>query len=115
MEKNSANRGSVAVNFTSNSRCKRKKHEVPENMREEFIDTCNQLCKVTTVSKYNILKGKLEEMAARVPQLYTWIEWWHDQRSHIFGPYSGGGLPGCNLSEQGNAKWHPTNTTEIGA
>ena len=38
-------------------------------MREEFIDTCNQLCKVTTVSKYNTLKGKLEEMAARVPQL----------------------------------------------
>ena len=71
----------------------KKKHEVPENMREEFIDTCNQLCKVTTVLKYDILKGKLEEMAARVPQPYTWIEWWHDRRSHIFGPYRGGGLP----------------------
>ena len=66
-----------------------------------------------TVSKYNILKGKLEEMAARVPQLYTWIEWWHDQRSHIFGSYRGGELPGCNLLEQGNAKWHPTNTMRL--
>ena len=62
---------------------------------------------------YNILKGKLEEMAARIPQLYTWIAWWHDQRSHIFGPYRGGGLPGCNLSGQGNAKWWPTNTMRL--
>ena len=52
-------------------------------------------------------------MAARVPQLYTWIEWWHDRGSHIFGPYRGGGLPGCNLSEQGNAKWQPTNTMRL--
>ena len=78
-----------------------------------MIDTCNQLCKVTTVLKYNILKGKLEEIAATVPQLYTWIEWWHDQRSHIFGPYGGGELLGCNLSEQGNVKWHPTNTMRL--
>ena len=87
---------------------KKKKHEVPEDVREEVIDTCNQLCKVTTVSKYNMLQGKLEEVAARVPQL-----WWHDRRSHIFGPYRGGGLPGCNLSEQGNAKWHPTQTLRL--
>ena len=41
-----------------------------KNIREEFIDTCNLLSKVTTVSNYNILTEKLEEMAARVPQLY---------------------------------------------
>ena len=64
--------------FHFKQQVQKKKHEVPEDMREEFIDTCNQLCKVTTVSKYNILKGKLEEMAARVPQLYTWIDWRHE-------------------------------------
>ena len=99
--------------FHFKQQVQKKKHEVPEEMKEEFMDTCKQLCKVTTVSKYNILNGKLEEMAARVPQLYTWIKWWHDQRSHIFGPYRGGGLPGCNLSKQGNAKWHPTNTMRL--
>ena len=48
--------------FHFKQQVQKKKHEVPENMREEFIDTCNQLCKVTTVSKYNIHKKKLEEM-----------------------------------------------------
>ena len=66
--------------FHFKQQVQKKKHEVPEDMREEFIDTCNQLCKVKAVSKYNILKGKLEKLAARVPQLYPWIEWWHDQR-----------------------------------
>ena len=99
--------------FHFKQQVQKKKHEVPEDMREEFINTCNQLRIVTTVSKYNILKGKLEEMAATVPQLHTWIKWWHDRRSHIFGPYRGGGLLGCNLSEQGNAKWQPTSTCSM--
>ena len=79
-------------------------------MRETFIETCKQLCTVTTVAKYKILKERLEEMAESVPTLYSWIEWWDDRRTHIFGPHRGGGLPGCNLSEQGNAMWKPTNT-----
>ena len=87
-----------------------KKNEVPLEMRETFIETCKQLCTVTTVAKYKILKGRLEEMAETVPTLYSWIEWWDDRRAHIFGPYRGWGLPGCNLSEQGNAQWKPTNT-----
>ena len=87
-----------------------KKNKVPLDMRETFIETCKQLCTVTTVAKYKILKGRLEEMAESVPTLYSWIEWWDDRRAQIFGPYRGGGLPGCNLSEQGNASWKPTNT-----
>ena len=34
-------------------------------------------------------------------------------RAHTFGPYRGGGLPGCNLSKQGNAQWKPTNTMRL--
>ena len=82
-------------------------------MRETFIETCKQLCTVTTVAKYKILKGRLEEMAETVPTLYSWIEWWDDGKAHIFGPYRGGDLPGCNLSEQGNAQWKPTNTMQL--
>ena len=82
-------------------------------MRETFIETCKQLCTVTAVAKYKILKGRLEEMAETVPTLYSWIEWLDDRRAHIFGPYRGGGLPGCNLSEQGNAHWKPTNTMHL--
>ena len=74
-------------------------------MRETFIEMCKQLCTVTMVAKYKVLKGRLEEMAETVPTLYSWIEWWDDRRAHLFGPYRGGGLPGCNLSKQGNAQW----------
>ena len=38
------------------------------------------------------------------PAIQKWIQWW-DDRSHIFTPYRGGGLPSVNLSEQGNAGW----------
>ena len=39
------------------------------------------------------------------PAIKNWIQWWDDRRSHIFTPYRGGGPPGVNLSEQGNAGW----------
>ena len=96
--------------FHFKQQIQKKKNEVPLDMRENFIETCKQLCSVTTVAKYKILKGRLEEMAESIPTLYSWIEWWNDRRVHIFGPYRSGGLPGCNLSEQGNAQWKPTNT-----
>ena len=35
-------------------------------MREKFIEMCKQLSTVTTVAKYKILKGRLEEMAETV-------------------------------------------------
>ena len=99
--------------FHFKQQIQKKKNEVPLEMRETFIEMCKQLCTVTMVAKYKILKGRLEEMAETVPTLYSWIEWWDDRRAHIFGPYRGGGLPKCNLSKQGNAQWKPTNTMRL--
>ena len=96
--------------FHFKQQIQKKKNDVPVEMRELFTDTCKQLCNVTTVAKYKVLKGRLEEIAQSVPTLHTWIQWWDDRRAHIFGPYRGGGLPGCNLSEQGNTQWKPTST-----
>ena len=42
-----------------------------------------------------------------------WIDWWDVQRSHIFGLFRHGGLPGCNLSEQGNKSWKPTGIVHL--
>ena len=72
-----------------------------------FKDIFRQLCVVTTVSKYNILKGKLDELSKLAPALEKWIEWWHLHRSHIFGPFQTPGLPRVNLAEQGNSSWKP--------
>ena len=52
-----------------------------------------------------MLKSRLDEVAKLYPDIESWIDWWHERRSHIFVPFRGGGLPGVNLSEQGNAGW----------
>ena len=88
----------------------KRKHEVPSELKDVFISTCNQLCNVTSVGKYKILKSRLDEMVKTTPSLGRWITWWDDRKSHIFGPFRGGGLPGVNLSEQGNAGWVTSHT-----
>ena len=70
-----------------------------------FKHICKKLCEVTTVAMYYVLKGRLDEMSKKYEFLQPWIDWWHERHSHIFGPFRGGGLPGVNLSEQGNSKW----------
>ena len=50
-------------------------------------------------------KSQLDEIAKVYPEITSWIDWWNECHKHIFGPFHGGGLPGVNLSEQGNAGW----------
>ena len=94
--------------FHFKQQVQKKKHEVPQEHQEEFIKICNELCIITIVAKYEILKGKLEEMACCTPSLWTWINWWDVRRVCIFGPFRHAGLPRCNLSKQGNKSWKPT-------
>ena len=47
----------------------KRKHQIPEENSDQFIQICNQLCLVTTAARYEILKGKLEEIARRTPFL----------------------------------------------
>ena len=82
-------------------------------MQDIFNKTCEKLCKSTTTSQYNLLKGQLEELAKKHPTLNLWIQWWHVHRSHIFVPFRGGGLLGVKLSEMGNAGWKPFNTLRL--
>ena len=46
----------------------KKANTIPDDqMKEKFLDICKKLCTATTVSKYNILKVQLEEIA----KIYT--------------------------------------------
>ena len=78
-----------------------------QKMREKFLDICKKLTTATTVSKYNILKSQLDEMAKIYPILQPLIKWWDARRSHIFAPFCIEGQPRVNLSEMGNASWKP--------
>ena len=82
-----------------------KSWQVGPDMRELFTRLCKNLCTATTVAKYNVIKSQLDEIAKVYPTIESWIDWWHECRKHIFGPFHGAGLPGVNLSEQGNAGW----------
>ena len=83
----------------------RKARQVGPDMRDLFTKLCKNLCTVTTVAKYKIIKSQLDEIAKVYPEITSWIDWWNECCKHIFGPFRGGGLPGVNLSEQGNAAW----------
>ena len=75
---------------------------LPEH-REIFNKNCDRLCTVTSVIGYKILKRRLDAIGRCSPPIQSWIKWWHQRRHHIFPPFRGAGLPGCNLSEQGNS------------
>ena len=83
----------------------RHSKDVNPDMGGLFISLCHKLCACTAVAKYKILKSCLDDIGDMNPAIKNWIQWWDDRRSHIFTPYRGGGLPGVNLSEQGNAGW----------
>ena len=84
----------------------------PED-QETFVSTCNALCDVTTVADYNRLKLVLDDLAERNPQIKPFILYWDPRKSHIFRPFRGAGLPGVNLSEQGNASFKPSQTMRL--
>lgn len=78
---------------------------VSEKERGTFTHLCENLCVVTTVTEYFQIKKQLDIIAERNPRVKNFLGWWHLRRSHVFQPFRGGGLPGVNLSEQGNAGW----------
>ena len=51
------------------------------DMREMFITLTKELCKVTTVAKYKILKTRQDEVAKLYPEIVNWINWWHEGKA----------------------------------
>ena len=68
----------------------RKARQVGPDMRDLFTKLCTSLC---TVTKYKIINSWIGSIGGmNAPSIYL-------------VPFCGGGLPGVNLSEQGNAWW----------
>ena len=78
--------------------------------QESFRTMCFDMCEVTTVADYNRLKAKLDEIALNNPEIKPFIIYWHPCRSHVFKPFRGAGLPGVNMSEQGNKSFKPSSS-----
>ena len=79
--------------FTSDAQSKANEL-LPDHMPHSswiYVRRCSNI--QLSVSKYNILKGMLGEMAKEPPILKPWIAWWHARRSHTFVPFRADGLP----------------------
>ena len=102
--------GSMGCQWHFKSDVKNHVSKLQPSDQESFIQTCNSLCDVTTVSDYNRLKQVLDSLGDRNPEIKPFLLYWEPRRSHIFKPFCGAGLPGVNLSEQGNASFKPAKT-----
>ena len=85
---------------------------VPED-QDTFVKTCYAMCDVTTVADYNHLKQVLDDLAEQNPEIKPFVMYWDPRRSHIFKPFRGSGLPGVNMSEQGNVTFKPSQTMRL--
>ena len=86
---------------------KHMKNVAPHN-QQKFLDTCFAMCDATTVADYERLEIILNEIAEDNPEIRPFVLFWEPWKSHVFKPYRGGGLPGVNMSEQGNKTFTPT-------
>ena len=88
-------------------------NKVGPSHRERFSEICNEMCRVTTVSAFNDLMTKLKLISDIYPELQGFVKYWELRKTHVFSPFRGGGLPGMNMSESGNASFKPAGTMRL--
>ena len=59
------------------------------------------------------MKQVLDDLAEQNPEIKPFVLYWDPRRSHIFKPFRGSGLPGVNMSEQGNVTFKPSQTMRL--
>ena len=54
----------------------------------------------------------MNEIAKENAEIRPFVLFWEHRKSHVFKPYRGGGLPGVNMSEQGNKTFKPSMSSQ---
>ena len=85
---------------------KHMKNITPQD-QQKFLETCFEMCEATTVANYERLETTLNEITEENVEIRPFVLFWEPQKSHIFKPFRGRGLPGVNMSEQGNKSFKP--------
>ena len=84
----------------------RKLKNFPSNFGEiksEFEVLCLQLLTCTTLTEYNEIKRKLQQLSTLVPSLEGWLQWWFARRYNLFPIFRGYCLSSLNLAEIGHS------------
>ena len=75
--------------------------EFDEDIKEEFLQLCQELLKTTTILEYQLVAGRLKQIADKYLSIWGPLNWWH-----VFGSFRCGPThSGVNLAEIGNASW----------
>ena len=82
-------------------------NKVGPSHRQRFEEICTEMCHVTTISTFNDLLNELKLIVDLYPELQGFVKYWDLRKTHVFAPFRGGGLPGLNMSELGNASFKP--------
>ena len=83
--------------------------EFDEDIKEEFLQLCQELLKTTTILEYQLVAGRLKQISDKYPNIRGPLNWWHVRRWHVFGSFRCGPThSGVNLAEIGNASWKTT-------
>ena len=92
-----------------------RKHinKVGQCHRQRFQEICDEMCRVTTVAAFKELITELKQIADLYPDLHPFVKYWDLRKTHVFAPFRGGGLPGLNMSEPGNASFKPAGTMRL--
>ena len=56
---------------------------------------------------------EMKQIADLYPELHPFVKYWDLRKTHVFAPFRGGGLPGLNMSEPGNASFKPAGTMRL--
>ena len=92
-----------------------RKHinKVGQGHRQRFQEICDEMCRVTTVAAFKELITEMKQIADLYPELHPFVKYWDLRKTHVFAPFRGGGLPGLNMSEPGNASFKPAGTMRL--
>ena len=83
-------------------------HKIGEKDQTEFAEKTGQMCRVPTIPEFELLYGRLQEIADQYPKVGNFLEWYYVRRTHLFPTFREGRHSGVNQAEIGNAKWKTT-------
>ena len=88
-------------------------HKVGEKDQAEFAEKAGQMCRVPTIPEFELLYGRLQEIASQYPDVGNFLEWYNVCRTHLFPAFREGSHSGVNQAEIGNAKWKTTHHRKL--
>ena len=88
-------------------------HKVGEKDQTKFAEKAGQMCRVPTIPGFELLYGRLQEIADQYPEVGNFLEWYYVRRTHLFPAFREGRHSGVNQAEIGNAKWKTTHHRKL--